>query len=66
MARGTQIRCRGFVPDGNGSYRPLEDLSPQERGVLAQQFTEKMGRVFNDYFSRHPEVYARFTKEETC
>ena len=23
------------------------------------QYTDQMGRVLNDYFGRHPEVYAR-------
>lgn len=66
MARGTQIKCRGFVPDGNGGYRPLESLSPQEREEFSKKIVNRMGRVFEDYFSRHPEVYAKFEDEAPC
>ena len=58
--RNQKIVCRGFVPDGNGGYRPLEELSPEEKAKFSRSVTDRMGRVFEDYFGRHPEVYAKF------
>lgn len=60
MARGREIKCRGFVPDENGEYRPVESLSPEEREKFVQSLVNRMGAVFEDYFSQHPEVYAKF------
>lgn len=59
MAKGQEIICEGFVPDGKGGYRRLEELSPEEKAAFSKSVTERMGRVFEEYFSRHPEVYAR-------
>lgn len=60
MARGQQIKCRGFIPDGNGGYRPVESLSPDEKREFAQKLADRMGAALNDYFSQHPEVYEKF------
>ena len=57
MARGQEIKCRGFVPDGNGGYRPLEVLSPEEKQELSEHITQRMGQVLNTYFGLHPEIY---------
>lgn len=57
MAKGQKIVCRGFVPDGNGGYRPVEALSPEEKQQFAKKLTDQMGQVLNTYFGLHPEVY---------
>ena len=55
----TEIRCRGFVFDGAGEYRCVEDLSPEERAELGRELAERMGRALNDHYSQHPEDYKR-------
>lgn len=59
MARGQEIKCRGFVPDGNGGYRPIEALSPEEKQKLSENIAQRMGQVLNTYFGLHPEVYTK-------
>lgn len=58
--RGKPIKCVSFIPDGNGGYRPYDDLSEKEKDEFAEIMTNRMGKVFNDYFSQHPEVYKNF------
>lgn len=59
MARGKEIKVVGFVPDGNGGYRSVESMSPEERKEFGQLLTQRMGAALNDYFSAHPEEYAK-------
>ncbi len=59
MAKRATIVCRGFVPDGAGSYRRVEDLTPAERAELGCALADRMGRAINDHFSQHPEDYER-------
>lgn len=55
MARQQQYTLgRVFVGD-----RPIEDLTPEEQAAFQRRTVERMGAVFNDYFSRHPDVYVR-------
>ena len=62
MAKGREITCRFFFPDPEqpGEYKQLEELSEEERAEWSRKITNRMGKVFEDYFSRHPEVYAKF------
>lgn len=39
--------------------RPWEDFSQEEKEAYARKAADRMGRVFNDYFSQHPEEYAK-------
>ena len=39
--------------------RPWEDFSPEEKEEYGRKVAERMGRVFNDWFSQHPEEYAK-------
>lgn len=41
--------------------RPWEDFSPEEKAEYSRKMVDRMGRIFNDYFGLHPEVYAKFT-----
>jgi len=58
--KNNELTVRGFVPDGNGGYRPYEDLTEAEKDAFGKRIVEKMGRVINDYFSQHPEAYERY------
>ena len=67
MAR--ELKCRGFVSDGNGGYRSGEnDLTPEERKDLGARIVSRMGRALNDHYSAHPEEYRTLIemKEETA
>ena len=58
--KGQKIKCRGWVPDGNGGWRSVEnDLTPEERKQLGDWIVQTMGRALNDHYSAHPEDYAR-------
>ena len=59
MAKRAKIVCRGFVPDGAGGYRRVEDPTPAERAELGRTLAEQMGRALNDHYSQHPEDYER-------
>lgn len=61
MARKSQkITVEGYVPNGSGGYTRVEDLSPEERKQFSQWMVDRMGHAFQDYFSTHPEEYAKF------
>ena len=59
MAKQAKIICRGYVPDGAGSYRRVEDLTPAERAALGQQLAERMGRAMNEHYTQRPDEYRR-------
>ena len=40
--------------------RRWDDFSPEEKDAYARKMIDRMGRAMNDYFSQHPEVYAKF------
>lgn len=54
-----KIKCRGYIPDGKGGWRSIEELTPQERKAYSAKLIETMGRALNEHFSEHPEEYAR-------
>ena len=51
------ITCRGFVPDGRGGYRRVEEMTPEERADFGQRLVQRMGQALNDHYSSHPEDY---------
>ena len=58
--RQQKIICRGWVPDGAGGWRSVEeDLTPEERAELGRNLVLRMGQALNDHFSAHPEEYER-------
>lgn len=57
--RCQEIICRGFVPDGNGGYRPYDELSDTEKKAFERKAVERMGKVFTDHCSVHPEAIPR-------
>ena len=58
MAKRQEIRCRGWVPDGTGCWRSVEDdLTPVELAKLGRQLTDRMGRAMNDHYTQRPEDY---------
>ena len=57
--RQQKIICRCFVPDEKGSYRRLEELTPEERAELGQRLVQRMGRALEEHYSTHPDDYAR-------
>ena len=55
-----KIICRGWVPDGAGGWRSVEeDLTPEERADLGRKLVQRMGQALNDHFSAHPDEYRR-------
>lgn len=39
--------------------RPLEELKPEEREEFTQSVVDRLGNVFNTWFSTHPEEYKK-------
>lgn len=59
MAKGGDIKCRVFVPQADGTYKLWEEQTEAEKAAVSDWAVNQMGQVFNDYFSQHPEVYAK-------
>lgn len=53
------LKCRFFFPNGSGGYTEWNDLTLEEQEEWRNKIVERIGKVFNDYFSLHPEVYAK-------
>ena len=60
MSRGKPVVARGWVPQGDGTYKNLEDLTPEERKAFGDKLAERIGRTVNRYYSAHPEEIPRF------
>lgn len=54
MAKRKEIGIRIFV-----NNRPLEDLTKEEFEAFQKSVVERMENTLNDYFSTHPEEYAK-------
>lgn len=59
MAKNTKITVRGFVPDGNGGYQPLESLPAETLNKFSEQLVNRMGESLNNWFSSHPKEYTK-------
>lgn len=57
--KSREITVRGFVPDGNGGYRPYEELSAEEKKAFGEKLVQRMGDAINQYASVHPEAIPR-------
>ena len=55
-----EIRCIHHVPDGNGGYRTLDELTAEERSAWARSRAERMGEAVNAYYSAHPDEIGAF------
>ena len=38
--KNNELTVRGFVPDGNGGYRPYEDLTEAEKDAFGKRTRE--------------------------
>ena len=57
-----EIRCIHHIPDGNGGYRTLDELTSEERSAWARSRAERMGEAVNAYYSAHPGEIGAFLK----
>ena len=60
MAKSKPITVRGWVPQPDGSYRQLEELSEEERAEFRKKLAQRVGDACNRYYSAHPEEIAAF------
>jgi len=57
--KSNDITVIGFVPDGDGGYRSVESMTPEERRDFGTRLAQRIGKALNDYYSVHPAEYAR-------
>lgn len=58
MARKLQpIKCVSYVKQPDGTYRPLDDYSSEEREEFANQCVQRMGQALNNCFSCNLDEY---------
>ena len=60
MARKNEITVVGFMILEDGRKVPMEDLTPEQRETWKSRCCERLSQRLSDYFTQHPEEYARF------
>ena len=58
MAKRQPLTVVGFLIMPDGSTKPIEDLTPEERERWDRERTERLKRVMTDYFRQHPDEFA--------
>ena len=46
------------MPDGRSV--PVDELTQEEKEQWQRRMLERLGENMSDYYSQHPELYARF------
>ena len=52
------LTVTGYLRMRDGSVKPMDELTAEERQEFIDAASEKIGRVFSEYYSRHPEEAA--------
>ena len=55
MAKRQPLTVVGFLIMPDGSTKPIEDLTPEERARWDRERTERLKRVMTEHFRLHPE-----------
>ena len=58
--RKDNITVVGFLILEDGRKVPMEDLTPEQREAWKARCCERLSQRLSDYFTNHPEEYARF------
>ena len=58
--RKNDITVVGFMILEDGRKVPMEDLTPEQREAWKRSCCERLSQRLSDYFTQHPEEYARF------
>lgn len=58
MAAKRQITVKSFLIMPDGSVKPLEELTKEERENWDRERTARLKRVMTDYYKQHPDEYA--------
>lgn len=57
MAKLPPPTCRFWVPQKDGSYKNLDDLSPEDREDFCDWVAEKLAAFWQDWFNQHPDKF---------
>lgn len=55
-----ELRCVSYVVMPDGRSVPVDELTQEEKEQWQRRMLERLGENMSDYYSQHPELYARF------
>ncbi len=58
MSERQPITVKGFLIMADGSAKPIEELTKEERENWDRERTARLKRVMTDYYRQHPDEYA--------
>lgn len=64
MAKRQPLTVVGFLVMSDGSTKPIEELTAEERERWDRERTERLKRVMTDYYRQHPDEFAKL--EDAC
>ena len=59
MAKRQPLTVVGFLVMPDGSTKPIEDLTAEERERWDRERTERLKRVMTDYYKQHLDEFAK-------
>lgn len=62
MARNTTYTVKQFVPDENGGWRDLKDLTPEEYENFRDGITAGLAEAVKEIFIKRPEFFEHCCK----
>lgn len=58
MAVRQPLTVKGFLIMADGTEKPIEELTNEERANWDRERTERLKRNMTDYYRKHPEEFA--------
>lgn len=58
MAKKQPLRVVGYLEMPDGSYKPIDDLTEEEKERWHIERRERLIRNMTDYYRQHPEAFA--------
>ena len=58
MAVRQPLTVKGFLVMSDGSEKPIEELTNEERASWDQARTARLKRTMTDYYKQHPKEFA--------
>lgn len=59
MAKRKELTCVSFVVFPDGRTVPVGELTEEERAQWHRSMSERLSEAMSDYFTQHPEEFAR-------
>jgi hypothetical protein len=55
-----EITVVGYMLQPDGSAKPFDELTEAEKAAWRESCCRRLSQRLSDYFTQHPEEYARF------